>query len=206
MVNQLPDGTLMTRTTYNMDARDSLGRTRNEARNWINPTTGEEPRLTRIELYDPATRMRTNLFALTKLAAPWVLGTPSTSSPNNGDKPETTRESLGGDVIEGITALGNRVTRVYPAGALGNDRPLTIVTESWFSEDLKIALLTKRTDPRYGVQTVRVTELSRLEPDASLFAVPENYKVTNVPTSPRQVLQPLVLRQRQVPLPPSPSN
>jgi hypothetical protein len=179
MVNQLPDGTLITHTTYNIDARDLLGRTRNEARNWINPS-GEEPILTRIELYDPATRMRTNLFPLAKLATQWAASTPSTSLPKKGDKSEITRESLGEDVIEGIPVRGTRVTQVYPTGTLGNDRPLTIVTESWFSQDLKIALLTKRADPRYGVQTVRVTELLEREPEASLFAIPENYKVTNV--------------------------
>jgi len=70
-----------------------------------------------------------------------------------------------------------RVNQTYAAGALGNDRPLTIVTEYWYSEVLKINLLTKRTDPRYGVQTVRVTELVRQEPDAALFAIPDEYKL-----------------------------
>jgi TonB family protein len=40
-------------------------------------------------------------------------------------------------------------------------------------------LLTKRTDPRFGVQTVRVTELARQEPEASLFAVSGDYKVVD---------------------------
>ena len=179
IANQLSDGTLITHTTYNMDSRDTRGRTRNEARNWINPTTTEEPRLTRIELYDPATRTRTNLFPLTKLARQWVVGTSSTSQTNPGAMPETTRESLGSDVMEGLPVQGTRTTQLYPAGAMGNDRPLAIVTESWFSEDLKIALLTRRNDPRYGAQIVRVTELSRQEPDASLFDIPKDYKVTN---------------------------
>ncbi len=74
LVNQLQDGTLITHKTYNVDARDSLGRTRNEARNWINPSTGEEPRLIRIELCDPSTKTRTNLFPLTKIARQWIVG------------------------------------------------------------------------------------------------------------------------------------
>src|SRR5216117_1853626 len=68
LVNQLQDGTLLTHKTYNLDARDSQGRTRNEARNWINPSLGAEPRLIRIELYDPSTRTRINVFPLTKTA------------------------------------------------------------------------------------------------------------------------------------------
>jgi len=184
-VNQLQDGTLITHKTYNVDARDSLGRTRNEARNWINPSTGEEPRLIRIELYDPSTRTRTNLFPLTKIARQWTVApqTPAaapSATPaalNTSSKPETSRENIGTDTIEGLPVRGVRVNQTYAAGALGNDRPLTIVTEYWYSEALKINLLTKRTDPRHGVQTVRVTDLLRQEPDASLFAVPDDYKL-----------------------------
>jgi len=87
------------------------------------------------------------------------------------------KENIGSDSIEGLPVRGVRISQTYPPGALGNDRPLTIVTESWYSEDLKINLLTKRTDPRYGVQTVRVTELVRQEPDAALFAISDEYKL-----------------------------
>jgi hypothetical protein len=62
-VNQLQNGTLITHKTYNLIARDGQGRTHNEARNWMDPATGAEPRLTRVELYDPATRLRTNLYS-----------------------------------------------------------------------------------------------------------------------------------------------
>src|SRR6266849_3432876 len=181
LVNQLQDGTLITHKTYNLDARDHLGRTRNEARNWINPVEGGEPRLTRIELYDPSTRTRTNLFPLTKTARQWTVGSPvPTAAPSAQtafSKPETSKENIGSDTIEGLPVRGVRVSQTYPPGALGNDRPLTVVTEYWYSEALKINLLTKRTDPRYGVQTVRVTELLRQEPDRELFAIPGEYKL-----------------------------
>ena len=181
LVNQLQDGTLITHKSYNLDARDHLGRTRNEARNWINPVEGAEPRLTRIELYDPSTRTRTNLFPLTKTARQWTVGSPvSTAAPSAqtaSSKPETSKENIGSDSIEGLVVRGVRISQTYPPGALGNDRPLTIVTESWYSEDLRINLLTKRTDPRYGVQTVRVTELARQEPDAALFAISDEYQL-----------------------------
>jgi TonB family protein len=184
LVNQLQDGTLITHKTYNLDARDSQGRTRNEARNWINPAVSEEPRLIRIELYDPSTRTRINLFPLTKTARQWAVSTAvptATPSTPTAIKPDTTKENIGSDSIEGLPVRGLRVNQTYPPGALGNDRPLTIVTESWYSEDLKINLLTKRTDPRYGVQTVRVTELVRQEPDAALFAIPDEYRLVKEP-------------------------
>jgi TonB family protein len=181
LVNQLQDGTLITHKTYNLDARDSLGRTRNEARNWINPAVGAEPRLIRIELYDPSTKTRTNLFPLTKTARQWIVSptiqTAALSTQTPSIKPETTKEDIGSDSVEGLPVRGVRVSQTYPPGALGNDRPLTIVTESWYSEELKINLLTKRTDPRYGVQTVRVNELVRQEPDAALFSIPDEYKL-----------------------------
>jgi len=180
-VNQLQNGTLITHKTYNLIARDGQGRTHNEARNWIDLTTGAEPRLTRIELYDPATRLRTNLYPLTKIARQWPLGTPGpipAPSPQSPPaKPETTRENIGSESIEGLPVRGVRVSQTYPAGALGNDRPLTVVTEYWYLEALRLNLLTKRSDPRYGEQTVRVTELVRQEPDAAMFAIPDEYKL-----------------------------
>jgi TonB family protein len=187
-VSQLQDGTQITHRTYNLDARDSAGRTHNEMRNWIT-AEGEEPRLTRIELYDPSTRTRTDLFPLTKLARQWVAGIAAQTVPAAATaKPETTREEIGTDTMEGLPVKGTRVTQTYAAGALGNDRPLTIVTEYWYAAQLRINLLTKRTDPRHGVQTVRVTGLNRQEPDASLFAIGDDYKVVNE-AGPTQVAQ-----------------
>lgn len=180
-VNQLQNGTLITHKTYNLIARDGQGRTHNEARNWMDPATGAEPRLTRIELYDPATRLRTNLYPLAKIVRQWPLGTPgpvAAPSPQSAPaKPEASREEIGSDTIEGFPVRGVRVSQTYPAGSLGNNRPITVVTESWYSQELRINLLTKRSDPRYGEQTVRVTELARQEPDAAMFAIPDEYKL-----------------------------
>lgn len=179
--NQLQNGTLITHKTYNLIARDAQGRTHNETRNWMDLTTGAEPRLTRIELYEPATRLRTNLYPITKIARQWPLGTPgpvAAPSPQSAPaKPETTRENIGIDTMEGLPVRGVRVSQIYPAGALGNDRPLTVVTEYWYSETLRLNLLTKRSDPRYGEQTVRVAELVRGEPNVALFAIPDDYKL-----------------------------
>jgi TonB family protein len=187
-VSQLQDGTQIIHKTYNLDARDSAGRTHNEMRNWITAES-EEPRLTRVELYDPSTRTRTDLFPLTKLARQWVAGAGAQMATATATaKPETTREEIGTDTMEGLPVQGVRVTQTYLSGRLGNDRPLTIVTEYWYAAQLRINLLTKRTDPRYGVQSVRVTELNRQEPDASLFAIGDDYKVVNE-AGPTQVAQ-----------------
>jgi TonB family protein len=185
-VSQLQDGTQIAHKTYNLDARDSAGRTRNEMRNWIT-AEGQEPKLARVELYDPRTKTRTDLFPLSKLARQWVV-TGATQTAAETAKPETTKEELGADTMQGLPVKGWRVTETYRTGALGNDRPLAMVTEYWYAPDLRLNLLTERRDPRYGVETVRVTELERQEPDAALFAIGAEYKVVNE-AGPTQVAQ-----------------
>jgi TonB family protein len=178
-VSQLPDGMLITHKTYNLIARDSAGRTRNEARKWLDPATGAEPKLFRIVLYDPMTKTRTALFPLTKIARQWNAVPAFTSLAQVAGKPESFQEDLGGDTLEGLPVRGVRLSQTYAPGTVGNDRPLTVVVEYWYSEELRINLLTKRTDPRFGVQTVCLTQLVRQEPDASLFAVSDDYKLVN---------------------------
>jgi TonB family protein len=182
-VNQLVDGTLITHKTYNLIARDQLGRTHNEGRKWIDIATGGEPKIFRVELYDPRSKTRTTIFPETKFVRYWTQTAPPSATDRTASTskhpPEITRENLGTDTIEGLAVRGTRISQTYAVGALDNDRPITIATESWYSDELKINLLTKRTDPRYGVQTVRVTELRREEPDASMFAVPQDYRVAD---------------------------
>lgn len=193
MANQLADGTLIVHKTYNIIARDELGRTHNERRKWMDTATGAEPQILSIELYDPRSKTRTSIFAETKFVRYWTqtVGPNASDAAANNSKstPEITRENLGPDTIEGLAVRGTRVNQTYAAGTLDNDRPLTIATESWYSDELKINLLTKRTDPRYGVQTVRVTELRREEPDASMFAVPQDYRVADERTGQQELAQ-----------------
>ena len=179
-VSRLEDGTIISHKTYNLIGRDSLGRTRNEARNWIAPDNSE-PRLIRIDLYDPSTKTRTDLFPLTKIARQWVLGATTTAVNGSSAKPETTRENIGTQSMEGFSVNGTRVTQTYATGVLGNDRAVIIVTDYWYSPELRLNLLTKRNDPRHGEQTVRVTDLVTAEPDASLFDVPGDYKLVTEP-------------------------
>ena len=95
-----------------------------------------------------------------------------------GDKQtEADTESLGSQTMEGVAANGVRTTRTIPAAQVGNDRPISIVTEVWTSTDLKTIVSSKRNDPRMGEQTFRLTNIVRAEPDPSLFAVPSDFKI-----------------------------
>jgi hypothetical protein len=92
-------------------------------------------------------------------------------------EPQISHESLGTQTIEGVVAEGTRTTMVYPVGAVGNDRPITIVHETWSSPELKTIVLSKDSDPRNGESTMRLTNISRAEPDPTLFQVPPDYQI-----------------------------
>jgi hypothetical protein len=89
----------------------------------------------------------------------------------------TAREQLGQQTLEGVAATGTRETTTIAAGSIGNENPITIVSEQWYSNDLQMLILTKHSDPRSGETTYRVTNISRNEPDASLFQVPSDYTI-----------------------------
>jgi hypothetical protein len=93
------------------------------------------------------------------------------------EQTEANTESLGSQTMEGVAVNGVRTTRTIPAGQVGNDRPISIVTEVWTSTDLKTIVSSKRNDPRMGEQTFRLTNIVRAEPDPSLFAVPSDFKM-----------------------------
>jgi hypothetical protein len=86
--------------------------------------------------------------------------------------PATKEEDLGQQVLEGVTARGTRTTTVIPAGAIGNELPITVTSEEWFSPDLNVLVMTKHADPRSGETTYRLTGITRGEPDPSLFELP----------------------------------
>jgi hypothetical protein len=90
---------------------------------------------------------------------------------------QTKREDLGQQTIEGVVATGTRSTTMIPAGAIGNEQPIQIVSEQWFSPDLKVLVLTKHSDPRVGETTYRLTNIIRNEQPRSMFEVPSDYTV-----------------------------
>ena len=99
-------------------------------------------------------------------------------------------EDLGSQTMEGVIVNGVRTTHTIPAGQIGNDRPITIVTEVWTSPDLKTVVYSKRSDPRMGEQTFRLTNIVRTEPNPSLFTVPADFKIVDGP-------QPIFYRTKQ---------
>jgi hypothetical protein len=105
------------------------------------------------------------------------------------DAPVST-EDLGSQTMEGLLVNGVRTTRTIPAGQIGNEKAISVVTEVWTSPDLKTVVYSKRSDPRIGDQTFQLTNIVRAEPDASLFTVPADFKTMDGP-------QPIVYRSNQ---------
>jgi len=90
-------------------------------------------------------------------------------------KPQT--EPLGKRVIEGIEADGTRTIMTIPAGQVGNELPIQVVSESWFSAELQAVVMSKHSDPRMGETSYRLTGINRSEQARSLFEVPVDYKI-----------------------------
>jgi len=90
---------------------------------------------------------------------------------------QSTTVSLGTQTINGVTAEGTRTVRTIPAGEIGNEKPITITVEKWYSPDLQAVVLLKHSDPMMGDSVYQLTNIQRTEPDPSLFQVPAGYAV-----------------------------
>lgn len=99
------------------------------------------------------------------------------------DSSKVTKTDLGMQNVEGVAAQGTKITRTIPAGAVGNLLPIVITTETWYSPQLKVLVMSKTSDPRMGETTYKLTDIQRAEPAASLFQVPDDYTVRNQPAN-----------------------
>lgn len=84
--------------------------------------------------------------------------------------------SLGTRDFDGVKAEGKSTVWTIPAGEIGNKNPINIVSESWYSPDLKVTVQSRYSDPRTGETVYRLANIRRTEPAADLFKVPEEYK------------------------------
>jgi hypothetical protein len=94
-------------------------------------------------------------------------------------------EHLGTQTIEGVSAEGTRTTVTIPAGQIGNELPIVTVTERWYSAELQVTVMNKRSDPRTGTTTYKLTNINRSEPSPTLFQVPADYTVHDMTSGSR---------------------
>lgn len=86
-------------------------------------------------------------------------------------------EQLGTQIIQGVVAEGTKSTSTIPAGQVGNERPIPIVSERWYSSDLKTLVMSRHSDPRFGETTYRLANLTLSEPPADQFEIPADFRV-----------------------------
>jgi hypothetical protein len=79
--------------------------------------------------------------------------------------------------MEGLTVEGTRETFTIEAGSIGNDRPIQVLTERWYSPDLQLVVSSRHADPRSGEEILRLTNVRRGEPGADRFQPPAAYKL-----------------------------
>ncbi|MET0556088.1 MAG: hypothetical protein ABW221_23820 [Vicinamibacteria bacterium] len=104
-----------------------------------------------------------------------------TADPAEEKADDARSEPLGQQTIAGVTAEGTRSVVTIPAGSIGNDRPLEIVSERWYAPQLQVVVMSRHSDPRFGETTYRLTNLTRDEPDAAAFTVPSDFTVKEGP-------------------------
>jgi hypothetical protein len=189
----LSDGTVIHRTAQLTLYRDSQGRSRRElTASGFGPLAASGAPKTMVMISDPVGGFHYMLDSVGKTANKSAMHT-RTQTADSADsfhqKMESRqaeeeaagllkKESLGTQVINGVSAEGTRITKTIPAGKIGNDKAIQIVSERWYSPDLQIVVKATHTDPQMGTTTYSVTALQRSEPAATLFAVPSDYTVT----------------------------
>ena len=194
IVQKLGDGnTIMEKTQSNV-YRDAQGRVRIEHSFPSRPDAGTQGARKMVSIFDPVAgtsyvlkssdntafksvmRQRPPADANTQNAQP---RSPRHRDATAGAQSQT--ENLGLQSINGLSATGTRTTQIIPAGAIGNTQPIQIVREVWLSQDLKIPVMIKTSDPRFGETTMQLTNVSQANPDPALFQVPANYTIQTSP-------------------------
>jgi len=191
----LADGNVIHRTNTSSIARDSEGRTRRDQTiSAIGSIGASGSSLKSTMIHDPVAGVSYMLDASSKTAhmnhlpqrgqgQAWSHGAPGGTQPDAVRRqarvrPDVKTEDLGTQVMDGLSVQGKRTTHTIPAGELGNASPMLVVTETWFSQDLQAVVMSKTTDPRNGTSVYKLTNVSRTEPDPTLFQVPSDFTVT----------------------------
>jgi hypothetical protein len=196
----LSDGNKIERKTTSIVYRDGQGRTRREQTlpaigNYS--ASGQPPQAIFINdpvagvsyVLDPVRKIarkmtRPNVRFLQRRGPEGEAGTQQGGAPPRPARPNARRgdanvttESLGTQNMEGILVEGTRVVRLVPAGRVGNEQPIRITSERWYSPELNLNVLVKNTDPMRGENITTLSNIRRDEPAATLFQVPSDYTV-----------------------------
>jgi hypothetical protein len=184
-IRQLGDGSTITLKNHRAIARDSAGRIFQERQTLVPDDGKSQSAVSQIEISDPISHSlyicvpRERVCQLEEFSAPEFARPASPgAAPKYPGAPEV--EDLGKQSISGLETVGTRETIVIPAGTIGNNSPLLLKREFWYSPRLGVNLISKRQDPRAGLQNFEVTNITLGEPEAKLFEVPSGSKVLDL--------------------------
>jgi hypothetical protein len=185
----LANGNVIQRQSQTNFFRDGQGRTRSE----MTMKHQDGTTTTHVMIHDPVAGVMHDMDPLNKVSRDSNFRVPPAGATRQGgprggganramvqrrtSDPNVVTENLGTQTINGVSATGTRMTHTIPAGAEGNSLPIQIVHETWMSDDLKVPVMVKHSDPRSGTSTTQLTNIVRAEPDATLFTVPSGYTV-----------------------------
>jgi hypothetical protein len=196
ITQSLPDGNKIHQLSSERVYRDSEGRTRRETSLTALGSTvpGNAPQLAFIDDPVASVSYALDLTNRTATKAPFRQPPPGNRPPpppgqfprRSPDNLSIKTEPLGRQTMAGVPAEGTRTTQTIPAGEIGNTLPIQIVSEKWYSPDLQIVVMQKRSDPRSGETVFQLTNIVRGEPAAALFAPSADFQVTAGRVKPRR--------------------
>jgi len=172
--------------------RDSQGRVRTETAMQRPGASGVKASANAITIHDPVAGVVRRIDTQNRVVNEMTLhaGSPRPGAASaqhafasrragvhRGADPNVTTEDLGQQIVNGVAATGQRITRTIPEGAIGNAQPIQSTREVWTSTELKVPVLIKTSDPRSGTTVTQLTNINRAEPDAALFQAPAGYTV-----------------------------
>jgi hypothetical protein len=181
---RLFDGSTVMKQSKGAVYRDGVGRTRREQPlqpiGGVNLVGKDEKPQTLVFISDFASRTQIFLDPNNKVARKERLD--GERRPREAGDPEDAKsESLGTKAIEGVKVEGTRLSFEIPAGEIGNDKPMQVITERWFSPELQVLVYSKHIDPIAGEHIFRLINIKRGEPSAELFTIPTGYRVEAAP-------------------------
>jgi hypothetical protein len=184
-IRQLADGTTITLTNHRTIARDNAGRIFQERRLLVPDDGKHESIVTQTEISDPLGHKlyicvpREHVCQLEQFSAP--TSAPPDATTNSEIQPgRPNREELGKKTIGGLETVGTLESAIIESGAIGNDSPIMVKREFWYSPELGVNLISKRQDPRFGIQNFEVSDIVLGQPDANLFQVPAGSRIIDL--------------------------
>jgi hypothetical protein len=175
----LPDGSRALVETRGKMFRDAEGRTRVETELASGSATRHF-----ITIFDPVQQISMVLNVEAKTGevfhvppAPAVSGKQlkliaAAQARRSAARPTSGSEDLGAMTMEGFSVTGTRSTR-----RTAGDKAQIMVTDSWFSAELKVELLSITQLPQALTQSTRLINIVPGAPDPALFQAPAGYTI-----------------------------